>query len=105
MDALHPISRAAFGALLWRLSDLSPEGELVEPAVWAARAMAAQCEHAGFVPFGTARRRLHLAGGEPAQRLAAWYAAVATGARPVMPKGAASRNSARLPQLQWYLSL
>lgn len=80
-DMLHPLTRAAFGEVLWRLSDLSPEGELVEPAVWAAREMAATCENAGFVPFGTARRRLHLTGGEPAQRLAAWYAAVATGAR------------------------
>lgn len=80
-EMLHPLTRAAFGEVLWRLSDLSPEGDVIEPACWAARAMAGACEHAGFVPFGAARRGLRLAGGAPAQRLAAWYGAIATGAR------------------------
>ena len=34
---LHPLTRAVFGEVLWRLSDLSPEGAAIEPACRAAR--------------------------------------------------------------------
>lgn len=80
LGTVHPLTRAAFGAALWRLSDLSPEGDVVEPACWAARLMAQACLAAPFVPMGHAGRSVRTTGGTPAERLAGWYDAVARGA-------------------------
>jgi hypothetical protein len=77
---LHPLTRAAFGELALRLSDLTPEGDMVEPACWAARTMACDCVAAVFAPIGRSRRKVRVAGGAPAQRLSAWYDAIAEGA-------------------------
>ncbi|WP_299847815.1 MarR family transcriptional regulator [uncultured Paracoccus sp.] len=76
---LHPITRAASGRALWRLCDLSPEGNLVESAVWAARHMAASSSALVFVPLGSAGRRVWPLGGSPADQLARWCEAVAAG--------------------------
>ncbi len=75
----HPITRAAFGRALWRLCDLSPEGDLVESAVWAARRMVGPASALVFVPLGSAGRRIWVAGGDPAENLSRWCEAVATG--------------------------
>lgn len=75
----HPITRAAFGRALWRLCDLSPEGDLVELAVWAARRMVGPASALVFVPLGSAGRRIWVAGGDPAENLSRWCEAVATG--------------------------
>lgn len=54
----HPITRAGFSRRLWRLSELSPEGVVLEPATWAARHMAKGCTALPFVPMGSFGRPL-----------------------------------------------
>lgn len=55
---MHPLSRGPFLRMLWRLSDLSPPDDLVEAAVWSARAMASRCEALCFVPLGRHGRQV-----------------------------------------------
>ncbi|KGJ01828.1 HTH DNA binding domain-containing protein [Paracoccus halophilus] len=80
LRAASPITRAGFGLALWRLCDLSPAGELVEPACWAARIMAAGCRVLQFAPLGHQGRAVWGLGGAPLERLGRWYAAVGQGA-------------------------
>lgn len=54
----HCFVQAAFERYLWRLSDLSPEEDRIEGAVWAARRMASDCAVLSFVPMGQGARRL-----------------------------------------------
>lgn len=74
--ALHPIARGALARLAWGLSDLSPEGDVLEGAVWAARIMAADCLALPFVPLGRAGRRALRQGGSTTERMARHCAAV-----------------------------
>lgn len=77
----HALIRAAYGSLLWRLADLSVEGEVIEPACWAARVIAEDCEAALFAPMAMAGRRLWIGGGgTPTERLSVWCDTVAHGA-------------------------
>lgn len=54
----HCFVQAAYERHLWRLSDLSPEEDRIEGAVWAARRLALECEVLSFVPMGHTERRL-----------------------------------------------
>lgn len=58
----HCFVQAAYERHLWRLSDLSPEEDQIEGAVWAARCLASDCATLTFVPLGSATRRLRGAG-------------------------------------------
>lgn len=58
----HEFTQAAFARFLWRLSDLSPEENQVEGAVWAARLMAQGCLALTFVPIGKDSRYLPSSG-------------------------------------------
>jgi hypothetical protein len=78
---LHPLVRGALAMLLWRRAELSPPGRVIEPAVHAARLMAAGCERLPFAPLGMAGRRVWTAGGPVEARLAVHLAAVGAGAR------------------------
>lgn len=74
----HGFVQAAYGRHMWRLADLSPPGDQVEGAVWAARRMAADCEALTFVPLGQSARRLS---GTGAPELDRYLIAVEQGAR------------------------
>lgn len=76
----HPLTQAAYGLALWRLSDLSPEGQEIEAACWAGRWMAADCVALAFAPLGHHGRPVWSAGGPPVERLGRWYRAVEQGA-------------------------
>lgn len=96
--ALHPLVGGALALTGWRLAGLSPAGALVEPAVWAARAMAAGCEALGFVPLGQAGRRVWVPVGPPEARVGAMIAAITTGtreARDMLARLAGWRDEAR----------
>lgn len=80
MAPAHPLSRAAYGLALWRLSDLSPEGDVVESACWAARSLAEDCGALAFAPLGMAGRTAWTGGGPATERLGRWYQAVGQGA-------------------------
>lgn len=80
LQEVHPITRAIYGRALWRLSDLSPETDLVESAVWAARRMALSSSALFFAPMGTSGRRCWLGGSDPVAQLRDWCDAVAEGA-------------------------
>lgn len=57
MADAHAFTRAAFARHVWLLSDLSPEEDQLESAVWAARLMAEGCHALPFVPMGQGGRR------------------------------------------------
>lgn len=80
LDTAHPLTQAAYGCALWRLSGLSPEGDVVESAVWAARQMARPAIALSFAPFGAGGRLVWTLGGEPQDRLTHWFTAVGQGA-------------------------
>ncbi|MBA4491575.1 hypothetical protein [Paracoccus sp. S1E-3] len=69
MQDLHPIAQGAFARTAWALTDLSPEGDLLEGAAWSARTMAADCLTLPFAPLGRAGRRVLRRGGPPEARL------------------------------------
>ncbi|WP_176562877.1 hypothetical protein [Paracoccus liaowanqingii] len=79
--ALHPLARGPAALALWRMAELSPPGQVVEPAVWSARHMAAGAEGLRFVPFGRHGRRVWTGYGPPADRLATHLAALRSGAQ------------------------
>lgn len=78
--ALHPIARGAWARTAWTLADLSPEGDVIEAAVWAARVMAEGCTALPFVPLGRAWRRVRQYSGSPVDRLHEHFSAVREGA-------------------------
>lgn len=78
--ALHPIARGAWARTAWTLADLSPEGDVIEAAVWAARVMAEGCTTLPFVPLGRAWRRVRQHSGSPVDRLREHCRAVREGA-------------------------
>lgn len=78
-SALHPLARAPYAALLWRLADLSPDGAGVEPAIWCARDLATGTA-LPFAPLGRAHLRLLVPVGPPETRLATHLAALRAGA-------------------------
>lgn len=80
LAVLHPLSRGPVARMLWRLSDLSPSDDLVEAAIWNARAMAARCEALLFVPLGRHGRMVWNDGGDPASRMERHLRAVTDGA-------------------------
>lgn len=77
MAGAHCFTQAAFERHLWRLSDLSPEDDQIEGAVWAARAMASDCAGLTFVPLGQGARHLRATG---PQEFGRYLAAVTQGA-------------------------
>jgi len=58
----HDFTLAAFARYLWRLSDLSPEEDRIEGAVWAAKLMAQRCLSLTFVPMGQGARQVQSGG-------------------------------------------
>lgn len=78
-ERLHPLSRGPFHRMLWRLSDLSPTGDLVEAAVWSGRAMAIRSEALSFVPLGRHGRQVWGDTGTPPERLHRHLLAVTEG--------------------------
>ncbi|WP_228461930.1 Fic family protein [Paracoccus liaowanqingii] len=79
--ALHPLARGPAALALWRMAELSPPGQVTEPAVWSARHMAAGAEGLRFVPFGRHGRRVWTGYGPPVDRLATHLAALRAGAQ------------------------
>ncbi|QDA35933.1 DUF1403 family protein (plasmid) [Paracoccus liaowanqingii] len=79
--ALHPLACGPAALALWRMAELSPPGQVVEPAVWSARHMAAGAEGLRFVPFGRHGRRVWTGYGPPADRLTTHLAALRAGAQ------------------------
>lgn len=73
----HAFVQAAYARHLWHLSDLSPEQDRIEGAVWAARRMAADCAALTFVPMGHAARGLR---GTGAAELGRYMRAIEQGA-------------------------
>ncbi|MFD1480904.1 MarR family transcriptional regulator [Paracoccus nototheniae] len=78
---LHPLARRPALLAAWRMAGMSLPGQMVEPAVWSARHMAAGGEGLRFVPMGRHGRRIWAGYGTPADRLAAHLAAVRAGAQ------------------------
>lgn len=72
---LHPITRSALAFSFWRASDLSPEGQLMEAAVFASR-IGADGLDMPFAPITTGAARALTAGGTVAERLNRWLMAV-----------------------------
>ncbi len=58
----HDFTQAAFARYLWRLSDLSPEEDHIEGAVWAAKLAAQNCLSLTFIPMGQGARHLQSGG-------------------------------------------
>lgn len=77
---LEPLARGPALLVLWRMTGLSAPGQVVEPAVWSARAMAVGAEVLPFVPMGRHGRRVWSGLGLPEARLAAHLVALAAGA-------------------------
>lgn len=73
----HCFTQGAFEHHLWRLSDLSPEDDQIEGAVWAARRLASDCASLRFVPMGQGARRLRGTGPQGFRR---YLAAITQGA-------------------------
>lgn len=80
LSRLHPLARAPAARMLWRLADLSPEGAVIEAAVWAARDMARATPGLTFLPLGRHGRAIWADGGPPERRLLRHLAAVTQGA-------------------------
>lgn len=78
--ALHSIARAPMQMILWRRAGLSPDGTVIEAAVWTARAMGVTHEALRFAPLGSHGRRVWQAGGVAARRLEGHLLAVRDGA-------------------------
>lgn len=78
--AAHPITRAGFARRLWRLSELSAEGVVIEPATWAARTMAEGCAALTFAPMGSFGRPLWQGFADGPDDLATLIGAVEQGA-------------------------
>lgn len=78
---LHPLLRGPAVLAMWRMAELSPPGQVVEPAVWSARHMAAGAEGLLFIPLGRHGRRVWTGFGSPEDRLAAHLIAVHEGAQ------------------------
>lgn len=68
--------------MLWQLSGISPDGDLLEGAVWASRLMADEIGDVGlpFLSLGRAAARVLPAGGSPGERLRVHLAALTSGA-------------------------
>lgn len=77
MAGAHCFTQSAFERHLWRLSDLSPEEDQIEGAVWTARRLASDCAALTFVPLGQGARRLR---GTGPQEFGRYLAAIAQGA-------------------------
>lgn len=77
---LHPLVRAPFARMIWRLADLSPAELGGEAAVWIARDMAQACPALGFVPLGVAHRNLWHDSGPIPDRVETHLRQVARGA-------------------------
>ncbi|WP_265502845.1 DUF1403 family protein [Paracoccus beibuensis] len=78
---LHPLARGPALLAVWRMAELSPAGNVVEPAVWSARHMAVGAEALHFVPLGQPGRRIWTGHGPAEDRLAAHLAALSAGAQ------------------------
>lgn len=80
-QGLHPLARAPFALLAWRMTELSPPEEATaEALVWMARDMARGCEALKFLPIAAETRRLRSDIGPPEARMRAHLAALTAGA-------------------------
>lgn len=75
----HPLTQAAFAEVAWRRAGLSAPGAAVEPGVVAMKLAARAAARPGGLTFAPLARRAG-AGGDPAERAAAFYDAAARGA-------------------------
>ena len=73
---LHPFLHGPAVLAMWRMAELSPPGQAVEPAVWSARHMATGAEGLFFLPLGRHGRRVCTSFGSPEDRLAEHLIAV-----------------------------
>lgn len=76
----HPFVAMGIAQMGWRLSGLSPEGNVIEGACFAARLGAGQAIGLSFLPLGHAGRRVWTLGGTAHDRLAALLPAIRQGA-------------------------
>lgn len=81
-QGLHPLARAPFALLAWRMTELSPPEEATaEALVWIARDMARGCEALTFLPIAAETRRTRSDAGPVEGRMEAHLAALTAGAR------------------------
>jgi len=79
LESAHPLTQAAAGFHLWRLSGLAPVGTIVEACVVTAAYGAQGTRSCKFIPASLGARQDLLARGSAENRLAAWLRATTHG--------------------------
>lgn len=79
LESAHPLTQAAAGFHLWRLSELAPEGTIVEAMVVTAALGAVGSRTCQFVPASLGARQDLLTRGSAKLRLSGWLRATTHG--------------------------